>query len=234
MLTNTSPARVWVSNFPQMGLQKVGLRHKYHGQAWQEPYVRHVVPRRSPEQKKSSQRYALGYVVPPEEHVQASAVYDHACFAKQSTYCFAGIGYLVDEKVAEIMRPFDRGSVGLVDHPIFEADEKTPITDKWFRLGLGVQKRSVLPEKSTGLDLLWDGGQEKDSLFCLDYNPKDNAIAVSKDALAGSDMWNEAEVKSAIFLSDGLGQALVDAGLRDALGITSVKVKTRHPWPFRK
>ena len=132
------------------------------------------------------------------------------------------------------MRPFDLGPLGLIEYPIFEADEKTPIADKWYLLGLGVQKRSIQPKKChltpkhyDGLDLIWDGGKEKDSIYRLGYEPADDALVVSKAALAGPDMWCEAEIKAAIFFSDGLGQALVDAGYRDTLGIRSVRIEKK-------
>ena len=75
--------------------------------------------------------------------------------------------------------------------------------------------------------MIWDGGKEKDSIYRLGYEPADDALVVSKAALAGPDMWCEAEVKSAIFLSDGLGQALVDAGYRHTLGIRSVRIEKK-------
>lgn len=234
MTAKTRNPCVWVSNFPQMGLQKVGLRHKYYGEAWENPYEGYRVPLKTETQMANQHRYTLGYPLDRDDHAEASAVYDEKCFAKQKTYCFAGIGHIVDAKVAEVMRPFDLGPLGLIEYPIFEADEKTPIADKWYLLGLGVQKRSIQPQKgnltpkqSHGLDLIWDGGKDKDSLYRLDYDPVDDALVVSKAAQAGPDMWCEAEVKGAIFFSDDLGQALVDAGYRDTLGIRSVRIEKK-------
>lgn len=227
--------RVWVSNFPRMELYKVGLRHKYFGKPWEPPYEQHRTPLASQDEIAQMDRYIMGYPLAREDHPEASAVYDTEYFAKQKNYCFVGFGRnIVEAKVAEVMRPFNLGPLGLIEYPIFEADEKTPIADKWYLLGLGVQKRSIQPKKChltpthyDGLDLIWDGGKDKDSLYRLGYEPADDALVVSKAALAGPDMWCEAEIKGAIFFSDGLGQALVDAGCRDALGIRSVKIEKR-------
>lgn len=109
-------------------------------------------------------------------------------------------------------------------YPIFEADEVTPIPEKWFLLGLGAQKRSFLPDQSTEFETLVDPTPARAGLYSTYAWVKDDEIACSPAALEGADLWAEYRVRNAFFYSAALGQALVDAGYGEVFGLRRARI----------
>lgn len=215
--------RVWFGTFSSTGLNKPGLRHKYPGRPWEEPYKDHVVPTKDDEQMSLLKRYNAGLPVDRDELVEASAIYDAKCFAGQKHVTGGAMGYLVDEPLANLLSDFDVGPGGLVPYTIYEADETTPIDAKWWLLGLGAQKDTFRGDKSQNADLIFDGGSEQSNVYFPSF-PKDDDYAYSSDALEGSDWWSERRLLNAFAFSDALGTALMEGGYGDLFGLRTARI----------
>ena len=206
---------IWFGSFRAMAFNKIGLRHKYYGLPWQEPYKNHHIPLDHETTKAAKKRYYKGEVLERKDFAECSAVYDQKCWAKEKEFSRAGVGYIVDERVAELLSHFDIGPGGMFPYPIYEADEVTPIPDQWQMLGLGAQKRSFRWDMSEHpfLECLFDGKGEKDSIYNVGAPVGDDVLAFSSAALEGADLWQEPELLSMFCFSDRLAQALQGAGL---------------------
>ncbi len=218
--------RIWVGGFPPTSFSKIGLRHKLPGQPWQDPYKNHIIPPEDPVTYQSMKRYDRGELLPREAFTECSAVYDRDRFAKQKEFSRAGVGYIVDERVAEVLKPFDIGPGGMFPYTIYEADEVTPYPKPWWMLGLGAQKRSFRGDLSTHpfLECLFDGKGERDSLYGFAAPVGDDVLVFSPEALEGPDLWQEAELLYSFCFSDRLVQALKDAGLAKWFDLQSARI----------
>jgi hypothetical protein len=206
---------IWFGGFRALAFNKVGLRHKFFGKAWEEPYKNHIVPRRDDEFMQAMKRYNQGKLLKREELTECSAVYDQKCWSEQKEFSIAGVGYIVDERVAEVLSDFDIGPGGMFPYPIYQADEETRITDRWQMLGLGAQKRSFQGDlsKHEFVECLVDGKGERDSIYMIGAPVEDDVLVASSAALQGADLWMEPELLDMFGFSDRLAQALKEAGL---------------------
>lgn len=216
--------RIWLSRMggPHFGID--GLRQKFPGQDWQEPYTRHEVPLLPKDLRKTFRRYIIGEYVPREELVEASAVYDPKYFAGAHTILFTGLGYIVDEPLANLLRQFDLGPGGLSPHPIYEADERTPIAANWFLLGLGAQKQTFLPEQSRNFDEIAPPDNGKPGKYMATVAAADDTYAFSAAASEGSDIWCDPTLRYCVLFSDALGSALMDAGYGGVFRLMTARV----------
>ena len=206
---------IWFGGYSPAGFNKIGLRHKFYGRPWEAPYKDHVIPPRDEKTKLARKRYGRGELLQREDFAECSAVYDQKCFARQKEFSRAGVGYIVDARVAELLGQFDIGPGGMFSYPIYEADEVTPIREPWWTLGLGAQKRSFRGDISHHefLKCLVDGKGEKDSIYSIGARVGDDVLAFSSKALEGPELWQEAELMYTFCFSDRLAQALQGAGL---------------------
>jgi hypothetical protein len=216
--------RIWVSDFPLELFDKIGLRHKYRGEAWEAPYANFRVPQRTVDYLAKMRRYVQGHPVSPVHFPEASAIYAPERFPPEHPVSIAGFGYLVHDRLAEILRRFDIGPGGLIPHVIYEADEVTPIAEQWWYLGLGAQKRSFLPARSRKVLTVFDGKGLKDSIYQPWPDRRDDDLTFSAAALEGPDLWAEAELHSCLLLSQPLGQALIDADLGEVFRLRTALV----------
>lgn len=216
--------RIWVSDFAGELFDKIGLRHKYRDEPWEEPYPHFRVPRRTLDYLSHQRRYVQGHPVSPEHFPEASAIYAPERFPPEHPISMAGIGYLVHDRLADILRRFDIGPGGLIPHAIYEADEVTPIAEQWWHLGLGAQKRSFLPGRSRKLMTVFDGKGLRDSIHQPWPDRRDDDLTFSTAALEGPDLWAEAELTYCLLMSQPLGQALIDAGLGEVFQLRTALV----------
>ncbi len=216
--------RIWVSDFSIELFDKIGLRHKYRGEAWEAPYPDFRVPQRTVDDLPHSRRYVQGHPVSPEHFPEASAIYAPERFPPEHPVSMAGFGYLVHDRLADILRRFDIGPGGLIPHVIYEADEVTPIAEQWWYLGLGAQKRSFLPGRSRKFKTVVDGKGLKDSIFRPWPDRRNDDLTFSPVALEGPDLWAEAELHSCLLMSQPLGQALMGAGLGEVFQLRAALV----------
>ncbi len=92
--------RVWFGTISSTTLGRPGLRHKYPGRPWEEPYEDHIVPLKDSEQTSILKRYNSGQLVNPDELIESSAIYDAKCFARQRHLTGGAMAYLVDTELA--------------------------------------------------------------------------------------------------------------------------------------
>jgi hypothetical protein len=194
---------------------KLGIRHKWFGEPWEAPYLRHYVPERSERALAGLSKHVTGHTLKREEMPEASAVYSMPHFKRAKDVFFAGAFLAVKGKVAEVLSKFDFGAGGgLVPYTIYEADEKTPLPGPFYIVNFGPWKDCFLPDASTKVEKLGVHHQTGLTHWSLSYL-KDGDVAVSPAALAGSDLWMCPGVESRIFMSNRLVEALKTA-LSDA------------------
>jgi hypothetical protein len=216
---------IWSGYFLPMAFDKVGLRQKYLGHDWEEPYVRHEVPLLDRDLLAGMKRYEAGEPVARSELPTASTVYDAKCFARQKPLSRAGICYIAHEPLADLLSRFDMGPGGVTLYTIYENDETTPYGENWSLLGLGAQKQSFLPLQSRTVETLVAPTDARAGLYSVPYEPADDDYACSAVALDGADMWAEAGLRRAFFYSAALGAALIEAGYGETFGLNRVRIE---------
>ena len=221
-------ARVWVCSFNPFAIfSRIGLRQKYRGEPWEEPYKNDEVPmRRTADGETVSSKYEHGLPVAPELFPVASAYYKKKRIPKAQPISMAGFAYIVNEKLAHIMKDFDLGPGGMAPYPIYESDETTPIKDKWWILGLGAQKHTLLPEQCRKIRAIIPKTETYIGLY-REYSLEPDELTFSRDALIGPDLWAEKHLVEALLMSDGLGQKIIEAGMGDYFQIRSAIVADR-------
>ena len=132
---------------------------------------------------------------------------------------FSADGYwAVSEACAEVLKGFDLGSGGLYPVRIFQKDRKTPVPGDYYCLNFGSVKETFQPEGSPKAYKSQHGGD----FWMPPFVVKDGDIAVSRAALAGSDLWVDPKMERAFFVSGGLANALKAAKLN--LGLRRCKI----------
>lgn len=128
------------------------------------------------------------------------------------------IGYalLVANDVKFVFDGLDlgEGDVLPMEEGIFQSDQTTKYAKSYSSWVIGNKKSAVLLDetiaksKLSPLSPVWD----------LSSSPVlvDDAVAVSREALAGPDQWVDPLLQGSLFFSGQLGDRIVEAGLRDA------------------
>ncbi len=204
---------VWLSRVQSNGLVAGanGLRTKYFGKTWEEPYPRHQIPELDSDLMENMARYNEGFPLAPHEFPEASAIYDAACFRRAKQLFYPASGFLgARERLAEVLSRFDLGPIGLIPYTIYEADEVTPHPGPFWLIGLGVQKATFLPEESQSIEWGVPNHATGKRRPRISPNVSDGDIALSAAALDGPDLWVEAGFRGNLWMSDRLVQALRD------------------------
>lgn len=136
------------------------------------------------------------------------------------------IGYaiVVSEEVKHVFDGFDLGQGDLLpmDEGIYQADQITKYNGNYFSWVVGNKKTAVLLDDTTGKMKLNPRGEvwhlASASSLADDY------VAVSRAALEGPDQWVDPLLQSSLFLSRRLGDAIVDAGLKEAFFLYRCRV----------
>lgn len=165
-----------------------------------------------------------GSPVSPDLFPEASAVYSQALFPNGRPVSMAGIAYIVNAQVERVFRGFDIGPGGMTPYAIYESDEKTPISDPWWALGLGAQKRSLQPERCEKIRTIVAGKEGKPSIYRMWPARRDDDLSFSAAALTGADLWAEEGLLNALMMSEALGNRIIEAGLGDVSQIRSALV----------
>ncbi|MCB1459441.1 MAG: hypothetical protein KDJ48_09295 [Nitratireductor sp.] len=125
----------------------------------------------------------------------------------------------VTEAAAAIFRQFDLGDGGLVPIEFFQNDQTTRVEGNYFILNIGAIKSAFLPKKSRRV---------RRNMFIKDRwsssDIRDLDIAIDKSALEGPDLWVDSRVYTHFFISDALGQALIDADLASGLFMSRCRI----------
>jgi len=209
--------QVWISEVMsnnELG-NKLGLRQKWFGEPWEAPYVNHRVPDSSKTVFAAILKHYSGHTMTREDMPEASAVYSMSHFKRAKDIFFLGGFLSVKGKLAEVLSRFDFGAGGgLVPHPIYEADETTPLPGPFYIINFGPMKDCFLPDVSTNIGKPSVNHVTGESRWYLRHL-KDGDVAVSTAALGGANLWMCPGVEGRIFMSNRVVEALRGA-LSDA------------------
>lgn len=201
---------------------KPGIRTKFYGYEW-EP-AEFVGPETPEDVFANMRRSGEGYALRREELPEAAAVWNEKRFNRLGDIFWASGFMVVRDGLAEVLSRFDLGEGGLIPFPFYRADLETPYPGNFFLLNFGCIKNSLMPDqcgdarkwfvvKATGLQM-W---------HLNDLQP-DAEVALSQAALEGADLWFEEMVHGVLFMSDALGQAIMDTGQGKVFDLLSCRV----------
>lgn len=129
--------------------------------------------------------------------------------------------WFVREKAAEVLGDFDLGQSKL--HPIemLMEDRVTPLPGgPYFLLDFNSHKDVFLPAHSPDMPLV----RGSTSRYSARMTTKDDAAALSPEALDGADIWWNPNVWFTFFLSDPLAQALQKAGVDRSFALRRCRI----------
>lgn len=123
-------------------------------------------------------------------------------------HLFRGDYWFVSEHCAAVLRSHDLGGGALYYVEFLQMDRKTKVVGQYYALNIGNTKRTFVPELSSNAPQ----NPYSATLYQLWPIAGDGDIAVTKDALAGHDIWIEPTLSGSFFVSDKLANALRSAG----------------------
>lgn len=191
---------------------KAGLRVKYYGHPWQDPFVRHRPPPTPEDVLHIIEKHSRGFPLSDNEFPEAAAIYDENLFRSRPELFYVG-GFIVLRKgIADLLRGFDLGPVGLVPFTIYNSDLETPWPEPFWLLGLGATKQTYLHEHSRNVTKAGPHPITGSFSYLPAPHAKEGDFVLSCEALAGCDLWIEKNLRRLLFLSDRLATALVSTG----------------------
>ena len=190
-----------------------GLRSKFYGKSWEQPYVKHAVPLSPPQILDAMRRCSRGEVLERTEFPEAFAVYDESRFKKMKSIFWAAGFLAIKRDLADIFSRFDMGAGGLVPFPIYQADETTLYPGEYFFLHFGNQKDTFIPGQSQKVFPSYFDKVRNLQPWKV-YPEKDGDVAVTSEAEKGPDIWVEKTVPKKLFMSDSLATALREADIK--------------------
>ena len=131
---------------------------------------------------------------------------------------------MVRGKLAEVLARFDLGEGGLVPFLIYKADMETPYPGEFFLLNFGCRKDTILLEMSNNITIRGNDPETGVQLLRVNSWSEDGDVALSASAIDGPDMWVEERVDNKIFMSDALGQAIIDLGMKDVFRLAECRI----------
>jgi hypothetical protein len=201
---------------------KLGLRRKQFGEDW-DPEA-HAPPPVGPIVVQSINRYTRGEPLAREELPEAAAVWDAKSFKRAKDLFSVGGFYCVKGKLAEALARFDLGEGGLIPFPVYQADLATPYPGEFFLLNFGCIKNSILIDRCEDATKFLVRKATGVQVYHLnDFKPEGDVV-LSPRALEGPDLWFEEAVHEKLFLSDALGQALLDIGMGEVFRLTRCRI----------
>jgi hypothetical protein len=217
------PDEIWISTVGSNSrlFDKEGIREKHYGQDWAPPKFEMGTP--TEEQAKRFNRHARGEKLRRDEFVEAAYVFDPKRWSRVKDLFAVDGFFCVKGKLAEVLKEFDLGDGELVEFPIYEMDKTTRLPGPFYFLNFGSQKDCLLPEETKGARLIAKNREKGVEIWRGPPDAVDGDIAVSATALDGPDLWVDPKLKSALFMSGALHDAIEAA----KLGIDFSFVKAR-------
>ncbi|WP_143738524.1 hypothetical protein [Erythrobacter colymbi] len=201
---------------------KLGLRRKQFGKDW-DPAA-HAPPPVGPIVVQSINRYTRGEPLAREEFPEAAAVWDEKSFRRAKDLFSVGGFYCVKGKLAETLAQFDLGEGGLIPFPVYQADLATPYAGEFFLLNFGCIKNSILVDQCEDATKFLVRKATGVQVYHLNDFKPEGEVVLSPRALEGPDLWFEEAVHEKLFLSDALGQALLDIGMGEVFRLTRCRI----------
>ena len=123
---------------------------------------------------------------------------------------------VVSEAVSHVFADMDLGEGSLLpmEQGIFQSEQVTKLNGNYFSWVIGNKKTTVLLNETKGKMKLNPRGevwhlQSASSMV-------DDSVVVSRSALDGVDQWVDPTLQKSLFLGRRFGDAIVDAGLKEA------------------
>jgi hypothetical protein len=147
--------------------------------------------------------------------------------AKLPDFFFTGEDTLVSDFFIKQLADFHIGDIKFYPTTIYTFDKNHVVSTEYSVMRIGNLKKGLVPENSEYLvanefkpwtymnSYVFGGGNIK-SRFSL--------IALAKSVINGPEIWIDPHLKGAVFFSESLANALVDAGLNECLFMTQCKV----------
>ncbi|SDT95116.1 hypothetical protein SAMN05428979_0667 [Stappia sp. ES.058] len=206
------PEDIWVSTVGSNYwlFDKQGIREKFYGQDWAPPKFEKSALAET--QYQNVLRHSRGEKLEREDFAEAAYVFDPKRWSRvKDLFALRGF-FCVKGKLAELLKEFDLGDGELVEFPIYEMDKTTRLPGPFYFLNFGSQKDCLLPKESKKLKA---GPKNPTTGFqrWRAIEPNDGDIAVSASALDGADLWADPKLKSALFMSGPLHDAIEAAKL---------------------
>lgn len=210
---------VWISGLLKdvsIG-SKQGLRWKYPGEDW--TGAQHIVDDSLvSDLARRGGAYVAGYPQVKEDIPEAGAIWEPKCFATTGDMFMVGHMYAVKPRLAEVLSRFDLGQGGLSPITLYEDDLQTPLSDEYWLLKLGTRKDTFLSDESNRENYrvrhFSDDPATGLPRWKTSFGIQDGDVAVSAAALEGADLWVEARMWQALFMSGALAEALSKAKLK--------------------
>lgn len=121
--------------------------------------------------------------------------------------------HVISEKFRNFLSDFDLGANEIFELPLYEFDQKTRRSGRWFVFHIRETKDTLVAELSTGLE------QRGMAAGFWRSRTGDDVLAARASAAIGADLWFDLHMAGRIFLSDRLKISLKPAGIR-ADGLT--------------
>jgi hypothetical protein len=120
---------------------------------------------------------------------------------------------VISEKFRNCLAEYDLGANEFFEVPLYEFDQKTRRSGRWFIFHICETKDTLVAEQSTGL--------EQDGIAGGFWRSRvgEDVLAARASSAQGADLWIDLHLGGRIFLSDRLKTALKPAGIR-ADGLT--------------
>lgn len=133
--------------------------------------------------------------------------------------------FFLSADAAEVLRRFDLGGCKLHPVEVLMEDRKTPLPGSYFVLDFDSWKDVFLPEQSPEFPLARGSKTRRRPHFS---SPDDIAV-LSRDALAGADIWWNPNIWGAFFVSDRLAQALRAVGVDQPFSLRRCRIVRGNP-----
>lgn len=214
----------WMSDvFSPAGLgYKQGSRTKYFGMGWNP--AEFDLPPPPPHVLEALRRYKQGYCLERTDFPEAEAVWDDKRFSLRRDLFFVGPFFAVQGRLAEVLARFDLGEGGLIPFPVYQADLATPYPGEFFLLNFGCTKNTILIDRCEDARKFVVDKASGLQIWHINRSKPDGQVVLSPRALEGPDLWFEEAVHNKLFLSDALGQALLDIGMGELFRLTRCRI----------
>lgn len=169
-----------------------------------------------------SQKFTRGDVVPPDEYPpQLFATYPRTKHNLQPDLFSTVHGTVVSEPAADVLRRMELGKTALFPVALYQHDRVRQVEGAYHFLHIAEHKRALVPMESSNLRKPFD---YKDEWTFFGTEIKDDDLVLDATALTGVDLWLDPSLRSGVFMSDRLAQALKVAKLTKRFGIRRCRI----------
>ena len=127
----------------------------------------------------------------------------------------ANVYWGVNAQAADILRRHNLGQASLFEVQVLDAVGGKAVGGTYFCINFGNAKRAFEPGASPEAQEMLT----MENTWFPPFVTKDWDISVSKDALAGPELWVDARLRRAFFVSRSLGDEIVAAGLNKSFSL---------------